>query len=272
MVRGNGGHRTPLNDVDHLARSPHRTRVLRLFATDEWTRRDLHEETGIPQPTLGRILSSFQDRNWLVRDGPTYSLTLHGRLVAAHFQHLLDAVGTVQRLPGSADLDALLELGFELDWLARADVIVPSESTGPFVHIQRVRESVRTADRVVELSPRPMPGIAELLARRLRSDDLVVETVFPRDEFLAFVADSEHRALVADMLGTGNLRLHLYDGPVPCYVANHGERAVFDVQSSEGRLIGLLTTAEPAAVEWAESVVDDFRNRAEPASAAVIGD
>jgi len=272
MERARGSRRTPLDDVDHLARSPHRAEVVRRFAAADRTRRELHEETGIPQPTLGRILGSFQERGWLERAGDTYALTVRGRLVATAFERLLDVVGTVQRLPAEATFEPLLELGFDLDWLAGVEVTDPAGTGDPFAHVRRVRESMTATARIVELSPRPMPGVAELLADRLRAGELAVETVFPSDAFRAFVADSDNRTLVAGMLGTGRFRLHLFDGRVPCYVARHGDRAVVDLQSSDGRMLGLLSTADPAVLDWVDAVVEDFRARSAAVTAVDLED
>lgn len=255
--------RTPLDDVDHLARSPHRAQVVQLFATDDLTRRELHEETDISQPTLGRILGSFQDRNWLVRNGETYSLTLHGHLLATHFKQLLDVVDTIQKLPTSANFDPLLELGFEADWLASIDVATSTNTTDSYAHIRRARESVKGADRIRELSPGPMPGMAEVISDRLHAGELTIETVFPRDAFDAFIADPEHQSLIGDMLETGNFRLFLFDDGVPCYIARQGERAAFDIATVDGTSIAFLTTSNQSVLEWVESTIDDFQDRAE---------
>jgi len=263
MERADDNQRTALADVDHIAHSPNRAHVARLFVADDWTRRELHEETNIPQSTLGRILGSFQDRNWISRDGDTYSLTLPGRLVATQFQGLLDTVEIVQELPASATFESLLELGFDPDWLARVDVTNPAEIDDPFAHVRRLRDTVRSAPRIRELTPRPMPGIAEVMSGRLRSGETVIETVFPRDVFQDFVAEPENRSLIVDMLDTGNLRLYLLDDPISCYVGRYGEQAVFDVQSTDGRMIALLTTDDRTITEWADSVIDDYQTRAE---------
>jgi predicted transcriptional regulator len=254
--------RTPLDDVDHLARSPHRARVIRLFADGDVTRRELHEETGISQPTLGRILGSFQARHWLSRDGQTYSLTPRGRLVATAFEAFLDVVETAQRLPASADFDPLLRLGFEPEWLADVEVATPDRDDS-YAHIRRGRESIRASDRIRELSPGPMPGMAEVIAGQLRSGDLFVETVFPRDAIDAFVADPANRALFVEMLETDRFDLYAFDGSVPCYLARQGDRAAIELNSAEGSLVAFVTTTDEAVLAWVESVVDDFRDRAE---------
>ena len=114
------------------------------FSKDDWTRSELHDETDISQPTLGRILGSFQDRHWLERHGATYSLTLRGQLIATQFADLLDVFETVQELPAIANFDPLLELGFETDWLARVNVTTSADPADSYAHIRHARKSVDT--------------------------------------------------------------------------------------------------------------------------------
>ena len=72
-----------IESIEFLARSPHRVGVLEALADGPTDRRDLTETTGASSPTVGRILADFEDRQWLVRDGPTYALTALGEYVAS---------------------------------------------------------------------------------------------------------------------------------------------------------------------------------------------
>lgn len=267
MPRAEDNQRSPLDDVDHLARSPHRARVMQLLADDELSRRDLHEATDIPQPTLGRILGSFQDRHWLERDGHTYALTLKGRLVATHFEHLLNAVETVQHLPAAADFGPFLDLGFDADWLPRLDVVSPGDDGGWFAHIRRARDSVGRAVRVRELAPGPMPGLPETVAETLRTGELTLESVFSRTRFESAVADPTDRRLIREILEHDNAHLYLIDEDVSCYLALQGDRAVLDIPAGEDGPVTRLETSDRTVREWVDSVIDDFVSRAEPVSA-----
>lgn len=262
MAGADDGRRTPLDDVDHLARSPHRALVIQLFAQGDWTRRDLHDETDIPQPTLGRILGSFQDRHWLVRNGQTYSLTLRGQVIATHFEDLLGVVETVQQLPETADFELLIELGFETDWLARVEVTTPDDQTDWYGHLRQTRKSVGTVDDVREIAPGPLPGMAELLLEHLRAKELEIESVFPREAFESFVAEPDDRSLFADLLRTGNASVYLVDNSIRFYVARHGDHVVVDVPSTTGSPVVRLTTDHQAVLDWIETTIDDFRDRA----------
>lgn len=262
MAGADDGRRTPLDDVDHLARSPHRALVIQLFAQGDWTRSDLHEETDIPQPTLGRILGSFQERSWLKRHGQTYSLTLRGRLIATHFEDLLDVVETVQALPANADYEPMIDLGFETDWLAGVDATTPDDQSDWYGHLRQTRKSVGTVNDVREIAPGPLPGMAELLLEHLRANELEIESVFPRDTFESLVAEPDDRSLFADLLRTGNANVYLVDGSIRLYVARHGDHVVVDVPSTTGSPVVRLTTDQQAVLDWVETTIDDFRDRA----------
>lgn len=264
MEGADDSQRTPLDDVDHLARSPHRAQVIQLFATDDWTRRELHEETEIPQPTLGRILGSFQDRNWLVRDGATYSLTLRGQLTANQFVGLLDTFETIQHLPNTGDFEPILELGFDPQWLRYVDVIPPAGPTDWYGHLRQVRNSIEKVDNVREIAPGPLPGIAELLLEYLRANELSIESVFSCERFESLVADSEERSRFTDVLRTGNASIYLVNDSIRYYIACHGDQAILDVPSTTGGPIVRLATDQQAVLNWVDSTIDEIRDRADP--------
>jgi hypothetical protein len=48
------------------------------------------------------------------------------------------------------------------------------------------------------------------------------------------------------------------------YLARHGDHVVIDVPSSTGGPVVRLTTDQRAVLDWVESRIDDFRERADP--------
>ncbi|MDX1748216.1 MAG: hypothetical protein R3324_19955 [Halobacteriales archaeon] len=262
-MAGGDGDRTPLDDLDHLSRSPHRARVIQLFARGDRTRRGLHEETDIPQPTLGRILGSFQDRGWLTRDGETYSLTVRGELVASGFVDLLEVIETVQRLPADGHFGPIFDLGFDPEWLAHVDVADSDSEIDWYGHLRDVHDSVGKVENVREIAPSPLPGMPELLVEQLRTNEFGIESIFFRESFESYVADPENRSIVADILRTGNARVHLADESIQYYIARHGDRAVFDIPSDGGGSVVRFTTDQRAVVDWVDATVDEFRDRAD---------
>ncbi|MFC6726379.1 MarR family transcriptional regulator, partial [Halobium palmae] len=67
-----------LSEIEFLALSANRVRVLDQLAESEYSRRDLAELTGASQPTLGRILHDFEERAWVTRGPEGYAATATG--------------------------------------------------------------------------------------------------------------------------------------------------------------------------------------------------
>lgn len=262
----------PLDDIDHLARSPHRTQVLRLLTEGDWTRRELHEETEIPQPTLGRILGSFDERDWVTKANNTYSLTLRGKLIAHHFTNLLDIFDTLGRLPAEGDIEPILSLGFDPQWLAHVDLLDPANKGDWYGHLRHVRETVAEIDSVQEIAPGPMPGMAEVILEQLEADELSIESIFPRSAFASFIDDPENRSSMVQLLYTGKARIHLVDESIQYYIARHDDRAVIDIPANtRGPVIRLTSTYRPIR-DWVDSNIAAFRERAEQISAEDLKD
>lgn len=75
-----------LADIEHLARSPNRVRVLDALADGPATRRELEDATGVVRAIIGRALLAFEDRSWVKRcTGGTFTATPAGARIAADF-------------------------------------------------------------------------------------------------------------------------------------------------------------------------------------------
>lgn len=71
-----------LEEIDFLVGSSHRVGVMEGLTDGARERGELRAATGASTPTTSRILADFEDRRWIARDGPTYSLTSLGESVA----------------------------------------------------------------------------------------------------------------------------------------------------------------------------------------------
>lgn len=54
-----------LDEIEFLARSAHRVGVLDVLAAGPRDRDDLRTATGASSPTIGRVLSDFEDHRWI---------------------------------------------------------------------------------------------------------------------------------------------------------------------------------------------------------------
>ena len=259
---------TPLDDVEFLARSDHRVEVLRTLASGPRTRPDLNEETGISQPTLGRVLGDFEDRSWVERDGREYELTSFGELVYEAFEDLLDTVETVQEL---GDLNELLptgEMEFDLRELGDATVITPAAGDA-FRHVTRIEELFYGADHVRLLSPTIAPGSTEdrrvRLAEFLESDRVnegIVSTHALEQEPLFDPENEELLGSIREALELERTRFYVYDGAIPLMLMIADGTAVLAPTDDRGLPAAVIETENGTVRAWVEAKLDEYRAQA----------
>ncbi|MWG35736.1 helix-turn-helix transcriptional regulator [Halomarina oriensis] len=257
------GDPSPLDDVEFLARSGHRVEVLRTLASGPRTRPEVHRETGVSQPTLGRILGSFEERHWVERRGSEYTLTPSGTLVWEQFDDLLDTVETAQRLADVVEYLPTDELGFDVRELAEATITTPVPGDG-LRHLRRLEEVVYTADVVRNVAPTAPPGARADFENRfeafMRSDQQVEAIV--STGALRVSADAEMMGRLRTALGTNRVDLYRYDGPVPVMLALVDGTAVLAPLDDDGVPTATIESDDEAVRAWVASRLDEYRERA----------
>ena len=259
--------RTPLDDAAFLARSRHRVRVLETLAAGAADRRVIHEATGVPQPTLGRILGGFKAIGWATHIGQEYTLTPFGELVAREFLALLKTIDTTQKLQEIAPWLPLAELEEEvgLSHFAEATVTMPTESDS-LAPVRRAAELIRDADSVLSVTRSATPLTTEAYR------DAVVggarfEAVLSADVVDVILADTKMSAHLDRVLAAERGAVFRYEGAIP-YIAGIGAaegepRAGIGAIDENGAPRGYVDTADEAVIAWVESTVDRYRADAE---------
>jgi predicted transcriptional regulator len=255
---------TPLDDVAFLARSSHRLGVLRALADGRRTRRDLHEETGISQPTLGRILGDFEARTWVERDGQEYALSRGGALVAAEFDAVLDTVGAVHRLGdvlGGVPTDA----GFDPARLVDATVTTPSPGD-LFRHIRRAETVVAAADRLRLVANTIAPDSLRLLHERVlastpRNGELetLAESVLTTSALRQVLAIDSLVPVVRDLVASGRAPAYRYDGDVEMTFGLADGVAILAPVDEHGMPLALVESTDRVVRDWAEAEFERYR-------------
>lgn len=259
---------TPLEDVSFLARSDHRVEVLRTLASGPRSRPNLHETTGIPQPTLGRILGDFEDRNWIERDGREYALTAFGELVVGEFEDLLDAVAVVQNLGEVLQQLPTEEMGFDLRAFADATVTRP-EPGEALTHVTRLTELLYRTDHIRVLTPTIAPIPAEDRHERaaafLDSDrvgESIVSAEAMRQEPLFDVTDETSVGFLREALESGRVRLYVYGGSIPLLLMVADGTAVLAPTDENDVPVAVIETENETVRAWVEAQLDEYRKRA----------
>lgn len=255
----------PLDDVAYLARSANRVRALARLADGPRTRRELHAETDISQPTLGRLLEGFEDRGWATCDRTNsrpYELTPFGELVAAAFEDLLATVGTMQRFRALADALPLDEMDFDLRRFADATITVPSR-TDATAHMRREDELIAEADHVRFLCSSSFgPGI-KAYRDRLVGTDTRFEAVITADALAAAASDPDAARWVGDLAAADNVAIYRYDGPVRMILGLIDDVASLVPLDDSGVALAFIETRDPVVRDWVEGRYDAHRDRAE---------
>lgn len=245
-----------LEVVAYLSRSEHRVAALEALAERPLERAELRAETGASDSTVGRIISDFEDRGWVVREGHHYALTAPGAYVSEHVTSLLEHLATERQLrevwrwlPGELD-------GFELDLLADATVTV-AEPGDPYAPVERCTSLATGSERVrgVDAALTAPQHVDEFYGHVV--DGLAAEIVVPPAAAARIAQARPDRTAAA--YERGELEVWLHDDLPPARLAvfdDHVGIGGYDPQS--GLMQVYVDTNAPGAREWAESTIDRF--------------
>lgn len=253
-----------LEEIQFLANSASRVRVLDALAGAPASRRELQEETGVPRSTTARILDDAEDRGWVDSEGSQYRLTTAGAARVSEFRDYVATTEGMQHL-GEA-VDWLPEPARSLDFrhLRDATITTPTEAN-PTAQLDRGMELIRDTDGYRGLTQNSLPEYMEVLRDRVVRDELDFQGVIERGFVDVLREDPERAALWHDIAD----RMWLYDGQVPLnmHVVDGTALIWLCDEDSAGRDVivkGLLESDHPEVVSWAESLYEEYREESEP--------
>ncbi len=256
---------SPIDDVEFLVASDHRVTVLQSLRERPCSRTELRTATGASSATVGRILSDFEDRHWIDREGRDYELTGLGTFVADRMESFVEAMTTEQRLREvSPWLPFELE-GFGVELLGDPVVSSPGQRY-PYEPVER------NVQLLAETKTLRGFGMVMLKASVLEEffasvlEGMQVEMVYPPAVFETIHAwDPE---TVAEALAHDTYSVYLHDD-LPnsdwCGISLLDDRTTICCYEPEtGMLRSLVDTDAPEAYEWGEAVVERYRAEARP--------
>ncbi|MCU4800523.1 hypothetical protein OB920_09090 [Halobacteria archaeon HArc-gm2] len=257
-----------VDDVEFLARSENRVAVLDSLREGPATRAALQDRLGIDRVTLGRILASFEDREWVGTDGERYATTFLGDLVADRFGGFRSFVATARDLRALVGTVPLAELGFPVDRLADATVTTAGEGD-PYAPVRQFMECVRDSD---SLSGYDTTTIAPIYVDEIREEILggmTTEIVYRPPVIDQIVSD--YREAVAGAVESGHLTLWVAED-LPCGLAIFDDRVGIGAYDDEtGMLEVFVESDDPAIREWATESFATVRESATSLSAWLDG-
>lgn len=249
-----------LEELEFIARSQHRIRLLSELSLEDRSRRELHDATEISQPTLGRILGDYERREWVSNnhDG-TYALTPLGALIAGSVNDLLDAIDVATELSGLADQLPLARFGFDLSHLSTARITTPS-AEDPLSHMRRFDELAETADRVSMFTNVLLcsPGNSTASADRelLENVDEIVVTGSGLD---TDTDDGALRAWLAGRIEDDDLAIYRYDGAAEYLLGTFDDRVGIVPIDDVGMPTGVIESNAEPVHSWVAERFGNFR-------------
>ena len=257
------------DDIEFLVTSDHRVAVLDALTKGTSDRNALRSATGASSPTMSRILTDFENRNWVEREGRTCELTGLGEFVADRLAEFVDAITIENRLR-----DVWQWLPHELDGFSVdlfTDVAVTHPNPGyPDEPIER------RIELITETSTWRGVGVAMLGLRTLeisfdrfldQQDEFQCEYIYPPEVFEELLSwgDTE-KIMKAAHNESYTVFLH-EDLPID----DRYEICLFDdcvticcYDHEKGGLQALIETTSSDMRTWAESYYEEFREEAQP--------
>jgi len=257
MERTDDGPGPALGEIEFLARSHNRVRVLDALTDGPLGRYELEDATGVARATLGRILDDFEERGWISEAERTYRHTQLGAYVAREMKTVLERFEPVPDLNEVAQW--FPEDGFEFDLASLAGATVVRSSTGnalaPTAHIaSRIRE----ADHVRLITYSVLPGVVHECWQGTVEGDLDLESVFDRRAIESFGTDQRTLEEAREILETGT-PVYVVSGEVPTTIFVVDDAVLLCLSGGEGAPLAVIETEHDAVLAWAESTIDERR-------------
>lgn len=250
----------PVEELVFLCRSHHRLQLLTQLSREEQTRRDLQDATDISQPTLGRILSDFEQRRWISNHhNGAYSLTPLGELLADAVENLLGVLDTTDQLADVAEHLPFERLEFDLSHLATSSITTPFAGD-PLAHMRRFDELAADATTVKMfsnvLSCAPSHESSDTDREFLTHVD---ELVVTNDALTTDLDDSELRAWLSRRINDDLLSLYRYDEPAIFLLGIFDDTVGIVSIDEDGMPCGLVEVTGDPVRTWAENTFDEYR-------------
>lgn len=265
----------PLDDIAFVARSNNRVEVLESLAERDRPRRDLHDATGISQPTLGRILDGFEERGWATNggngNGGQYRLTPLGDLLAEEFKSLLDVAETIQTLQELASQLPFDEMDFDLRALSDATVTTP-KPTDATAHFRREAEVLAHTERLQFLCNQAQPETVERYRDWVVEENGHMEAVITGDAIDAALAHPVMGQQLREMLASGRVTVHRYDGDVSFMMGMLDDTAAIVPLDDSGVPSAFVESDDDAVRAWVTNTLESYQEKATPLSADAVPD
>ncbi|ELZ94505.1 putative DNA binding protein [Haloferax mucosum ATCC BAA-1512] len=252
-----------LEEIEFLALSQNRVDALSHLTERPHTRRELVERTGASQPTMGRILSDFEAREWITREDGAYTATVTGQLVSRGFDDLVEILETDAKLRPVVRWLPTDAISFELEHLTAATITTPSQ-VRPNAPVKRALELLADADDVRIFSYAFNEQSLDIVADRVAAGAQQFKGVFSSETIDALAGDSQLRAQLRTLVDADDADIRITDESIPMATTVADSTVHLFLRDDNGILQASIDVDEPAVRSWAEDLFESYWQRAEP--------
>ncbi|WP_435195456.1 helix-turn-helix transcriptional regulator [Natronomonas sp. EA1] len=236
------------DDIGYLSGSPTRVEVLQHLIHESLSRSQLESRCDASRVTLGRVLSSLEERGWIVQTEREYRATPLGKLICTEFLSLCRTVESVRKLqqiadvlPPAFDLDPRLLADAELTVSTRADPLAPVTAFLEDPGSER-------CDRV--LTPIAGPEAMEQSLQAVLEHGLEFQLAVSSDLLEAIRGSTKLDDRFQKLLAQESVEARVLEEDLP-YMIAIGEDRVYLGFTDEDRIPrALLTCSNEAATDW----------------------
>lgn len=254
-----------LDEIEYLSRSENRVQVLKLLTRDALTRHELQDQIGASQATLSRILQDFEKRQWIQKRDTFYETTALGSWVADCLSALQQALSVSDELQEfepwlPTDID-----GFDVSWLADAEVITPTQIE-PNTPMDQVEHSLRTGQHVRILSYAYNKTCLDANVTAVRERGQRYEAVYSDEAIQSLSDNPQWGDQLETVLEFDTTAISAYNGEIPCSVTIVDQVVQFVLRDEHGVIRAMIESKSRPLHKWANSLFEQYLDDAKSVS------
>ncbi len=253
---------TTLAEINYLARSHNRFRILELICASSCSQDDLQKQLDIHRTTLRKNLRGLEKRSWIenIPTNNVYRVLPAGQIV---LQSLRTTLANFQTADCLGDFLALFpkELPIQMQTLCACNV-THCETQNPYAPMQRSLTLVKEAEIIRAFTPVFNPIYVETFEHPI-SDDHAFEIIVSQDVFETI--QSDHTSTLEAALQAESVQLFVSDDVPRFGIALLDDIAVIAVYDRDMRVHSLLEAdiGQQQVIEWAKQQYDRLKKTAD---------
>jgi predicted transcriptional regulator len=241
--------------VEAVKRAP----LFELLTEEPHEPNELAEKLDASRSTVHRATQSFVEKGLLRKSNDRFELTGLGRAVADEVVGFRERITAANKLRSFLNTVDLADVDVPMGAFADADVIHPKPRQ-PHFAVKRIADLIEVSQSVHMFSSIISPFYVDVAYRELL-DGTEIEVVF--DPEVVEIVASEYAEEAQKAAEAGDFRVLVQPGvPFELFIFDDCIGMAANDESGIARVF--VETDAPRAVEWAETVYESYRNRADP--------